>query len=102
MNNAKKGDWVQIENIVLKAGHRAPPVPEDTQNCDLKLWVKGIAMHDGNIGDEMNITTVTGRKASGKLVDINPRYTHDYGDFQPELLKVELQLKKIMEGGKDN
>ena len=40
MATAKKGDWVQIENIVLPAGQRAPQVPEDTQKCDLKLWVK--------------------------------------------------------------
>ncbi len=98
MSMAKKGDWVQIENTVLKAGNRAPQVPEDTQKCDLKLWVKGIAQHEGNLGENMDIITVTGRKTSGTLVDINPRYIHDYGDFQPELLQVELQLKGIMEG----
>ncbi|QAT43266.1 2-amino-4-oxopentanoate thiolase subunit OrtA [Aminipila luticellarii] len=98
MSMAKKGDWVQIENTVLKAGNRAPQVPEDTQKCDLKLWVKGIAQHEGNLGENMDIITVTGRKTSGTLVDINPRYIHDYGDFQPELLQVELQLKEIMEG----
>ena len=95
----KKGDWVQIENIVLPAGQRAPQVPADTQNCDLKLWVKGIAAHDGAIGQEMEITTVTGRKTKGILVDVNPRYIHDYGDFQPELLQIELQLKEIMAEG---
>lgn len=98
MNIAKKGDWVQVENIVLTAGNRAPQVPEDTQNCDLKLWVKGIAQHDGALGENMEVITATGRKTTGVLVDINPRYTHDYGDFQPELLKVEMQLKEIMEG----
>lgn len=96
MTTAKKGDWVQIENIVLTAGNRAPQAPEDTQQCDYKLWVKGIAGHDGSLGETMDITTVTGRKASGILVEIQPRYIHDYGDFQPELLKVELQLKEIM------
>ena len=52
MASVKKGDWVQIENIVLPAGQRAPQVPEDTQACDLKLWVKGIAQQDGEMGDE--------------------------------------------------
>lgn len=98
MSNAKKGDWVQIENIVLSAGSRAPQVPEDTQACDLKLWVKGIAQHDGAVGEPMDIVTVTGRKVSGVLAEVNPRYIHDYGEFQPELLKVELQLKELMEG----
>ena len=97
MNTAKKGDWVQVEETVLKAGHRAPQVPEDTQNCDLKLWVKGVARHEAAMGETMEIVTVTGRCTSGTLVEVNPRYIHDYGDFQPELLKVELQLKELME-----
>lgn len=37
METAKKGDWVQIEEIVLPAGHRAPQVPEDTQNATLNF-----------------------------------------------------------------
>ena len=99
METAKKGDLVQIEEIVLPAGHRAPQVPEDTQKCDLKLWVKGILQEDGKIGDEVEIKTVTGRIAKGTLCEINPRYVHDYGDFQPELLHVELQLKELLFGG---
>ena len=99
MNTVKKGAWVQVENIVLAAGERAPQVPEDTQQCDLKLWVKGIAQHDGEVGAPIEIVTVTGRKTSGILVEVEPGYIHDYGDFQPELLQVELQLKALMEGG---
>ena len=49
-------------------------------------------------GEEIEIVTVTGRKDKGVLVDVNPRYIHDYGDFQPELLQIELQLKNIMRG----
>ncbi|MGI6211482.1 MAG: 2-amino-4-oxopentanoate thiolase subunit OrtA [Anaerovoracaceae bacterium] len=99
MSAAKKGDWVQVQEVVLKAGHRAPQVPEDTQKCDLKMWVKGIADSDGELGDEIEITTVTGRKTKGTLVEVNPRYIHDYGNFQPELLQIEMQLKEIMSGG---
>ena len=99
MATAKKGDWVQIENIVLPAGQRAPQVPEDTQKCDLKLWVKGILQQDAEIGDEVEIKTVTGRVTKGVLWEVNPRYIHDYGEFQPELLKVELQLKELLFGG---
>lgn len=101
MLTAKKGDWVQIENVVLHAGERAPQVPEDTQKCDLKLWVKGIAQADAMEGGEVEIVTVTGRKAKGVLVDVNPSYIHDYGKFQPELLKLELQLKEILFGGEE-
>lgn len=99
MATVKKGDWVQVENIVLPAGQRAPQVPEDTQACDLKLWVKGIIQQDAEMGEEVEIKTVTGRMAKGILCGVNPRYIHDYGEFQPELLKVELQLKEILFGG---
>ena len=99
MATVKKGDWVQVENIVLPAGQRAPQVPEDTQACDLKLWVKGIIQQDAEMGEEVEIKTVTGRMAKGILCGVSPRYIHDYGEFQPELLKVELQLKEILFGG---
>ena len=95
MASVKKGDWVQIENIVLPAGQRAPQVPEDTQACDLKLWVKGIAQQDAEMGDEIEIKTVTGRIAKGRVCDVNPRYVHDYGESQPELRKIYLQVKEI-------
>ena len=65
------------------------------------MWVKGIALEDGSSGDIIKIKTVTGRCTEGRLVDINLRHVHDYGEFQPELLKIELQLKDIM-FGEDN
>jgi len=100
MLKANKGDWIQIENILMKAGSRAPQVPEDTQQCDLKLWVKGEALSDDALEtEEVEIRTTTGRVVSGRLVDVNPNYTHGYGEFQPELLIIERQLKQILFGG---
>ena len=102
MNSAKKGDWVQIHQIILKPEERAPQVPEDTKMVPLELWVKGIALHDAEIGEVVEIETTTGRKVKGELTAVNPRYTHDYGDFIPELLKVDMQLKRILFGGDSN
>ena len=99
MLTAKKGDWVQIHNVVLSAGQRAPQVPEDTQACDLELWVKGIAQSDAKEGETLEVMTVTGRIVKGTLCDVNPKYTHTYGDFVPELLKVDFQVKDILFGG---
>ena len=99
MIKAKKGDWVQIENVILSAGERAPQVPVDTQNCDLKMWVKGEALSDVEEGNILQVRTTTGRIVEGYFVDVNQRYPHDYGDFQPELLKIERQLKGIVFGG---
>jgi hypothetical protein len=96
---AKKGDWVQIHQIVLKPEERAPQVPEDTKKVPLELWVKGYAQHDAKLGEQIEIETTTGRSVKGELVAINPRYIHSFGDFVPELLKIERQVKEILFGG---
>lgn len=102
MNAAKKGDWVQIHQIVLKPEERAPQVPEDTKKVPLELWVKGIALQDAKIGSMIEIETATGRRVKGELTAVNPRYVHDFGDFVPELLKVDMQLREILFGGDSN
>lgn len=101
METVEKGTWVQLESVALPAGQRAPQVPPDTQNCDLMLWVKGRLQEDCKIGKTAQAVTVTGRLVTGKLVEANPRYIHDYGDFQPELLKIEQQVKEMLFGGKN-
>ncbi len=102
MNAAKKGDWVQIHQIVLKPDERAPQVPEDTKKVPLELWVKGIALQDAKIGSMIEVETATGRRVKGELTAVNPRYVHDFGDFVPELLKVDMQLREILFGGDSN
>ncbi|MGE5631222.1 MAG: 2-amino-4-oxopentanoate thiolase subunit OrtA [Caulobacteraceae bacterium] len=102
MSEAKKGDWVQIHQIVLKPEERAPQVPDDTKKVPLELWVKGIALHDAEIGETIEVVTTTGRKVKGELTAVNPRYIHDFGNFVPELLKVDMQLKEILYGGGSN
>lgn len=102
MSNAKIGDWVQIHQVVLKPEERAANIPEDTKKVPLELWVKGFALHEAKIGDEIQIKTVTGRKISGKLLQINPRYIHDFGEYVPELTKIDVQLKNILFGGEIN
>jgi len=99
-NLAKKGEWVQIHEIVLKPEQRTGKIPEDTKKVPLELWVKGFIDQDGKIGEEVEITTITGRKAKGKLVDINPVYTHGFGDkYVPELLQIGIQVKHILRDG---
>lgn len=97
-----KGEWVQIHQIVLKPEERAPQVPEDTKKVPLELWVKGILQHDANIGEKAEIVTMTGRKVEGELVQANPPYVHTFGDFVPELLKIDMQLREILFGGEQN
>ncbi len=97
MERAKKGDWVQIRQTVLTPEERAPQVPEDTKKVPLLLWVKGFACADASIGEQVEVETVTGRHTKGELFAINPRYIHDFGDFVPELLQMDMQLKNLLE-----
>lgn len=98
---AKKGDWVRIHNIVLKAEERTAKIPEDTQKCDLEMWVKGYLIDSwAKIGDKVTVETATGRFQEGRLIEEGPYYTHSYGAFVPEIVEIDNQLRKIMYGGK--
>jgi len=94
-----KGEWVRIYKIILQPSERAPQVPDDTKKVPLELWVKGFLMNDAEMGENVEIETVTGRTEEGKLIEVNPYYTHDYGKFIPELLVIDKQTRDIVFGG---
>ncbi|ANQ53837.1 2-amino-4-oxopentanoate thiolase subunit OrtA [Thermosipho sp. 1070] len=97
--HAKKGDWVQIQQILLKPEERTAPLPEDTQKVPLMMRIKGFLINEtAEIGQEVEIKTLTGRLVKGELVAINPKYEHDFGEPVPELITVGLELRKILEG----
>lgn len=95
---SKKGDWVLLQNVILQPTERAPQVPEDTKQVPLKQWVKGWLMDDAEIGQEATARTRTGRVIKGTLVEEAPNYTHSFGQFIPELLKVQEGIKAAMWG----
>ena len=94
----KKDDWVRIHEIILKPKERAPKIPEDTKKVPLELWVNGFILHDAKLGDRVTIETLVGRKTSGVLEEINPKYTHNFGEAITELLTIRKELKKILKG----
>ena len=96
---AKKGDWVRIHSVVLKAEERTGKLPEDTKQCDLEMWTKGTLLEDAEIGDVVEVETAVGRIEKGTLIEVGPYYTHSYGKFVPEIIEIDKQLKKIMRGG---
>lgn len=96
-----KGQWVQIERTILEPGERAPQVPEDTQKVPLIMWVKGFLLESAEIGDQVKVETRTGRIESGKLLEANPVYDLNYGNFVPELLKINVQVREELFGGED-
>ncbi len=92
----KQGTWVEIYNVVLKAGERAPQVPEDTRHTALEMRVKGFLNADAVVGQQAVIVTAAGRKLSGKLVMANPAYNHSFGAPIAELSTIGQQLRALL------
>ncbi|WHH61245.1 2-amino-4-oxopentanoate thiolase subunit OrtA [Petroclostridium sp. X23] len=97
-----KGEWVQICNVILNPGERAPHLPDDTKNVPLKMWAKGYLIHSAEIGEFVEIETVTGRRIKGMLEEVNPGYIHTFGKYIPELSQVRDQVKSLILGGEEN
>lgn len=101
--DAKRGDWVRIHSLILKAGERAGGVPEDTQKVPLEMWDKGFLLDDyGNIGDKVKVETYIGRVIEGNLIEVNPYYKHDFGKAVPELLYIGRQARALLKGTVNN
>jgi len=83
-----RGSWVQIHKIILHPQERPSSLPDATKKVPLECWVKGFLTHDAVLGDEVVVTTMTGRKETGMLVTDHPSYHHDFGQFVPELLEI--------------
>lgn len=97
---AKKGDWVRIHSVVLKADERTAKLPADTQACDLEQWTKGFLVNEeAKVGDEVEVITAVGRTEKGTLLEENPHYTHSYGEFVPEIIQIDKTLREIMNFG---
>lgn len=94
----KKNTWVQVHKIILSKDERSTNLPPETKEVPLEMWVKGFLQDDANIGDIVKIITVTNRIEEGTLVEANPTFKHNYGDFVPEILEIDKIVKKILYG----
>ncbi len=91
-----KGTWVEIHNIVLPAGKRAPQVPEDTQQVPLQMRVKGFLLEHASLDEGVEIITTVGRHLRGTLIEVNPAYTHQFGAPIPELSTIGGEVRAIL------
>ena len=53
------------------------------------------------IGDEVTIITRVGRQEHGTLIEVNPFYQLDYGEYVPEITAIEDQLRAALFGGNE-
>ncbi|NLE83546.1 MAG: hypothetical protein GX603_03420 [Chloroflexi bacterium] len=94
MTSISAGTWVEIESVVLSPEERAPTVPDDTKQTPYIMWVSGFLAEDARVGDTVRVKTIIGRELSGKLVRVNPNYTHSFGKTVPELLKIGTEWER--------
>jgi hypothetical protein len=95
--SARRGAWVQIHQVVLRAGERAPQVPAETQAVPLELWAKGFLLNEqAAIGDQAEIETVTGRRLRGELSAVEPVYEHGFGQAVPELMAIGSEVRALL------
>jgi len=92
----EKGTWVEIHDVVLEAGERAPQIPEDTRRVPLEMRVKGFLSAPAAIGEAAEIETLSGRHLRGTLVEVNPAYTHSFGAPLPELSSVGCEVRALL------
>ena len=99
---ATKGDWVEIENVILQPDQRSINLPEDTRKTPVKMWARGFLNTDtAEVGDTIEIITLADRSLKGTLIEIKPKHNYDFGDTIIELIHVgnelQTQLSKILE-----
>jgi hypothetical protein len=82
------GDWVEVEYVLLEPSERASGLPEDTAAQPLRAWVKGFALAEAMIGDELEVETMSGRHVNGHLSAISPGYTHTFGTPPSEIVGI--------------
>ena len=95
---AVKGDWVRSHRVILSADERTANLPEDTKKVPFEMWVKGHLLEDGEIGDEVTVRTVSGRQEHGTLIEVNPQFDVNFGQFVPEILEMDVRLRTALFG----
>lgn len=100
----KKGDWVEIESVVLTPSERSENLPDCTRETSLIMWIRGFLQNESaELNDEIEIMTLADRKVKGTLVEKEPRHTYDYGDTIIELIHIgeelKIELLESLQGG---
>lgn len=94
-SEASRGRWVRIQWVVLEAGERAPQIPEDTARVPLEARASGwLDQESAAVGEEATIRTPTGRRLTGRLIEIDPAPGHGFGMPVAELLAIGPELRR--------
>lgn len=83
--------------MVLRAGERAPNVPDDTTRVDFVARIRGFLTADAALGESATIRTLTGRSVEGVLTTLEPRNPADFGNPIPELLRLGADARERLD-----
>jgi hypothetical protein len=87
VEEAYRGDLVQIMSVVLTPADRPENLPPSTRAVPYQCWIKGLLVDErARVGDQVTIETSIGRRFTGTLSAVGPTYDHGFGRPRPELL----------------
>ncbi len=92
-----KGSFVRIRKTLLNPEERSNKLPKETAIVPFKMWVKGFLQEDADLFDIVTVKTITGRLETGRLKEAFPAYKHNYGEFIPEILKINSIILQDLE-----
>ncbi len=99
---AVKGQWVQIEAQILSPKERAQGIPEDTSKLPYVMRVKGYLEDDEAApGDTVSIRTLIQRLLTGKLLEVEPAYKHNFGSHVAELADAGNTISQLFRSLED-
>jgi hypothetical protein len=84
--------------VILEAGERAPNVPPDTAAVDFVARIRGFLVAQARIGAQATVRTLTGRSVRGELTAVNPRNPADFGNPEPDLLRLGQAAREVIDG----
>jgi len=97
----KKGAFVRLRNHLLLPEERSKSLPESTTQVPYKSWTKGFLVEESELYENATVVTVTGRKVTGVLKEVEPRYKHTFGDYVPEIHRMRSVILEEVWGDGD-
>jgi hypothetical protein len=91
------GEWVEIQQVILPAGGRAPNVPSDTADVDFVARIRGFLVEPAAIDDSVTVRTLLDREVVGRLSAVSPRNPADFGNPAPELLRLGVEARRSLD-----
>lgn len=91
-----KGEWVQIESMILAPAQRAHHLPVETKGLPYLMRLNGYLQAETAVGQVCEIKTLAGRCVKGQLVAEKPAYRHSYGQVIRELIDVRQELQALL------